>query len=231
MPIPDSFVSRLGSLLDLGGPVVAILMVGSVLSLAVIMVKVFQFTRGGVGSRGRSEQAVRLFAEGRAREAYELAARGRNPAAEAVAQAISLVSARRLDKPAIEEQVARLATERLHDLQSGLRFLDAVAQLAPLLGLFGTVLGMIDAFKELQSAGNAVDPSVLAGGIWVALLTTAAGLAVAMPVSMILTWFETRIEHERIAIQTLTTDILSGSAPHTPSARDQALSGEALLAH
>ena len=64
------------------------------------------------------------------------------------------------------------------------------------MGLFGTVLGMITAFKDLQSAGNAVDPSILAGGIWVALLTTAVGLAVAMPVSVILTWFETRVENE-----------------------------------
>ena len=56
------------------------------------------------------------------------------------------------------------------------------------MGLFGTVLGMIDAFRALQAAGDAVDPSVLAGGIWVALLTTAAGLGVAMPTSLALTF-------------------------------------------
>ena len=72
-----------------------------------------------------------------------------------------------------------------------------MAQIAPLLGLFGTVLGMIDAFRALQSAGTAVDPTVLAGGIWVALLTTAAGLAVAMPTSLLLTWLESRTARER----------------------------------
>lgn len=68
---------------------------------------------------------------------------------------------------------------------------------------------MIEAFQALQGAGNAVDPSLLAGGIWVALLTTAVGLAVAMPVSLVLTWFETRLENERVAIETMTTSLLS----------------------
>tara|TARA_R110002020_G_scaffold58372_4_gene160061 strand:- start:24798 stop:25493 length:696 start_codon:yes stop_codon:yes gene_type:complete len=231
MPVTDTIVAQIGAFLDLGGPVVAILLVGSILSLAVILLKLFQFSRAGVGSRRRSEQAVALFAAGRPREAYDLASRGRNPTAETVAQAISLVMAKRLDKQAIEERLARVATERLHDLQSGFRFLDAVAQLAPLMGLFGTVLGMIEAFKKLQSAGNAVDPSILAGGIWVALLTTAVGLAVAMPVSVILTWFETRVENERIAIQTLTTDILSGAAPLSGATPSREIAGEPQLAH
>lgn len=53
---------------------------------------------------------------------------------------------------------------RFARLESGFRLLDSVAQLAPLLGLFGTVLGMISAFQALQAAGAQVDPSVLAGG-------------------------------------------------------------------
>jgi biopolymer transport protein ExbB len=50
-----------------------------------------------------------------------------------------------------------------------------------LLGLFGTVLGMVEAFRQLELAGSQVDPAVLSGGIWQALLTTAVGLAVAIP--------------------------------------------------
>jgi biopolymer transport protein ExbB len=66
---------------------------------------------------------------------------------------------------------------------------------------------MIDAFQSLQSAGSQVDPSLLAGGIWVALLTTAVGLAVAMPTAMVLSWLESRMDGERVfadtAIQTI----------------------------
>ncbi|MBC7283966.1 MotA/TolQ/ExbB proton channel family protein [Hoeflea sp.] len=230
MPPTSTIISTIGGFLQLGGPVVSILLAVSIMSLTVILLKTYQFSRAGVGSRRRSEQAVSLFASGRVCEAHDLAAQGRNPTSETVAQAISLVMSNRLDKHAIEERIARVATARLHELQSGFRFLDAVAQLSPLMGLFGTVLGMIEAFKNLQSAGDAVDPSILAGGIWVALLTTAVGLAVAMPVSLILTWFETRVENERIAIETLTTDILAGATPLVTAPLTRSRTAEAQLA-
>ena len=86
-------------------------------------------------------------------------------------------------------------------LEKGVRFLDNVTQFSPLLGLLGTVIGMIEAFQALQGAGSQVDPSALAGGIWVALLTTAAGLAVTMPTGMALSWFEDRIDAERLAAE------------------------------
>jgi len=105
------------------------------------------------------------------------------------------------------ERLAAEAEARFATLEGGFRALDSVAQLSPLLGLFGTVLGMIDAFQSLQSAGSQVDPSLLAGGIWVALLTTAVGLAVAMPTAMVLSWLESRMDGERVfadtAIQTI----------------------------
>lgn len=69
-----------------------------------------------------------------------------------------------------------------------------------------------------------MDPSLLAGGIWVALLTTACGLAVAMPVSLLLTWFETRIENERVAIETMTATVLSHAS--IEKAEEQATSAD-----
>lgn len=204
----DAFAA-LSDLVALGGPVVAILLAISIVSLAVILMKLWQFAVRHVGRRRRAEKAVDLWSRGRHQEAIALAEAGRSPAAAAVARAMRLVSERNLEKAQIEERLSRDALGALHDLQSGFRLLDAVAQMAPLLGLFGTVLGMIDAFRQLQTAGNAVDPSILAGGIWVALLTTAAGLAVAMPVSLVLTWLESRVENERVAIETLTSDVLA----------------------
>lgn len=223
-------LDTVASLAELGGPVVAIIMVISAISLAVILLKIWQFFRMGVGRRARAEKAVALFEEGRPREAQALAKEGRSAAARAVALAIHYRTDRRADKAEIEERIARDVTERFHDLQSGFRFLDAVAQVAPLLGLFGTVLGMIDAFRQLQTAGNAVDPSILAGGIWVALLTTAAGLAVAMPVSLVLTWLETRIESERVAVETLTADVLGSRVAAKPESSVASGAGEAALA-
>ena len=62
--------------------------------------------------------------------------------------------------------------------------MDLAVTAAPLLGLLGTVLGMIEAFRQLEAAGTRVNPSLLAGGIWEALITTAAGLVVAIPASL-----------------------------------------------
>ncbi|MGB1092793.1 MAG: MotA/TolQ/ExbB proton channel family protein, partial [Oceanobacter sp.] len=75
-------------------------------------------------------------------------------------------------------------------------------------GLFGTVLGMIEAFKAMEAAGAQVDPSVLSGGIWQALLTTAYGLAVAIPVSLIHSLFERKTETQVQKAQDLVDQLL-----------------------
>lgn len=75
-----------------------------------------------------------------------------------------------------------LQAERLiGEAERHLSILHIIAQSAPLLGLLGTVTGMIQAFIRIQELGGQVNPSDLAGGIWQALITTAAGLMVAIP--------------------------------------------------
>lgn len=194
--------------LELGGPVVALLAALSVVALAVVILKLAQFWLERVGRPGRAEAAVRLWGHGRHREAWQALGDIRSASEEAVAIALQAGEAGTVDKALVEEEIARAATRRLHGFNRGMKALDAIAQIAPLLGLFGTVLGMIEAFQKLQEAGNAVDPSLLAGGIWVALLTTAAGLAVAMPVSLVVTFLESRIEDEKVAIETLASAVL-----------------------
>lgn len=107
---------------------------------------------------------------------------------------------------------------RFAKLERGFRLLDSVAQLAPLLGLFGTVLGMIEAFRALQDAGSQVDPSILAGGIWVALLTTAVGLVVAMPTALVLSWLEQRMETERVIADKAILTVLHPGQNAAPAA-------------
>jgi len=77
------------------------------------------------------------------------------------------------------------------------------------LGLLGTVLGMIAAFQTLQEAGSRADPAALAGGIWEALLTTAAGMAVAIPASMALAWFESVADRAQDDMEDAATRILT----------------------
>lgn len=202
-------------LISAGGPVVALIACLSVIAGALVIVKLIQFLREGVGRSGKANKAVSLWRSGKTAEALRAIKSPKTASEECVAIAMQLSAAGKLSRAEIEDEVARRATARLHHQQWGLKALDAIGQVAPLLGLFGTVLGMIEAFQNLQSAGNSVDPSMLAGGIWVALLTTAAGLAVAMPVSLLLTFFETRIDHERVAIETLSAGVLLSFAQGT----------------
>jgi biopolymer transport protein ExbB len=220
--MPVSFPDRLTALLDLGGPVVALLLALSVIVLAVLLYKLWQYRALGVGRHAAIERAVTLRDSGAAARAMqELAASPSHlaPVLRAAAEA----------PPAARSRLAAMAEARLADVERGFRLLDAIAQVAPLLGLFGTVLGMIDAFRALQEAGQAVDPAALAGGIWVALLTTAAGLAVAMPTSLALTWFESRAARERAMVDAALEALLHPMKAATD--RAEALGMEGGLAH
>ena len=81
----------------------------------------------------------------------------------------------------IEEQIDSLKNKEFKKIYAFLPSLEVISQVSPLVGLLGTVIGMIDSFNELELGGSLVDPSILAGGIWTALLTTAMGLIVAIP--------------------------------------------------
>lgn len=176
---------------EVGGPVVVVLMVVAVLTLAVVVYKIWQFWMAGVGRHRALSQAVAAWDNGDRRGAHDALSRSTSYLAPVIDMAISS----RVDGA---DRLQAEAETRFAQLERGFRMLDSVAQLAPLLGLFGTVLGMIEAFQSLQSAGAQVDPSILAGGIWVALLTTAVGLVVAMPTALVLSWLEGRMDAERV---------------------------------
>lgn len=78
------------------------------------------------------------------------------------------------------EAVEAVGRQRLYELEKGLGTLATLAAATPLLGFLGTVTGMIRAFMQIQKLGGNVNANVLAGGIWEALVTTAAGLAVGI---------------------------------------------------
>ncbi len=85
------------------------------------------------------------------------------------------------------------ASEELVKLESGMGVISSVGAIAPMLGFFGTVLGMIKAFMQIEVLGGGVNPSRLAGGIWEALVTTAAGLAVGILFLIVYNSFTDRV--------------------------------------
>ena len=216
-----------GTLLDLGGPVVAILLLISVAALAVIVAKLIQFSMVRVGRHGTVRLAVMRWRQGDRAKAIQFLAKDRSLAASlagAAMESLQTLHSHELDteerntsEERLREEISARAADRLFRLASWIRALDLVTQIAPLLGLFGTVLGMIEAFQALQASGASADPAALAGGIWVALLTTACGLAVAIPVSVAVTWFEARLESERAALEILLTSIFTATVQTPPA--------------
>jgi len=77
---------------------------------------------------------------------------------------------------------------------ANLHIIELVGRIAPLLGLLGTVLGLVDAFMEVSEVKSAIDPSLLAGGIWEALLTTVAGMVIAIPAMVSHHFLEHRVQ-------------------------------------
>ncbi len=212
---------------DLGGPVVAVLLAVSVFTTALILYKTWQYSVAGVGRHKALSRGVDALDEGRTEQAVGHLRKSRSYLRPVIEMAMTHGAQDAL----IRERADAEAEVRFAKLERGLNLLDTIAQLAPLLGLFGTVLGMIEAFQKLQNAGDSVDPSLLAGGIWVALLTTAAGLAVAMPTSLILSWFEARMRAERVFANTALRRVCApaGAAEQAQRAAVYDISAEAAV--
>jgi len=86
----------------------------------------------------------------------------------------------------LDSVASRCGSAELVSMERGFRTLSILGHTAPLLGLLGTIIGMIKAFMVIEMAGGRVDSQALAGGIWEAMLTTGVGLAVAVPILLLL---------------------------------------------
>lgn len=208
-----------GQLINAGGPVVVVLLGMSVLALTVTIAKLWQFVYLDLNQLRTVRHVLELHLEGKSTQALTVARRCRNPAAAVLAQAIR-GQCHHLPTAMVREEVERASHALVSSLRTNLRLLEVTASLAPLLGLLGTVLGMIEAFQQIAQAENAINPSTLSGGIWEALLTTAAGLSVAIPVVVVHNWLEGRVEHFThglidVTTRVFTTDLsgLSGDLP------------------
>lgn len=151
--------------------------------------------------------------------ALELCERNRSHVAEVFAAAV-----KKWGRPAVEvEQAIIDAGERVtNNLRKYLRVLNGVSTISPLLGLLGTVLGMIRAFNAIATADAMGRPELLAGGISQALLTTAAGLSVAIPALIAHLYFSGRVDQLIVTIDALGQKIVGVISADAQSARRSA---------
>ena len=196
-------------LLELGGSVMLVLMVLSIIGTTVIITKLCQFYSIELFKRS----PARIILDNVANQpdqniSYHLE-KSRHPVSGVALCILNELKQPKSDPSLGEKEAIRVGNQKLSQMESGLWLLELIATISPLLGLFGTVLGMVDAFYMLQESGSNADPSNLSGGIWQALLTTAAGLIVAIPALVSLKCFErlksvTSDEMENIASVLLT---------------------------
>ena len=203
----NEMIEMIRGALNTGGPALWAIAGLSVITLAVIAWKLWRLLLSGVWSRRRAEAGVAAVLAGRD---STLAPASRNLHIRFVAGTIAALS---LPAAVGREEVTRLAQRELGALRTGLRPLELIVTIAPLIGLLGTVLGMIEAFQALETSGGQADPAVLAGGIWEALLTTAAGMAVAIPAAVALSWFEGITETVQTQMEDAATRLFIGAAP------------------
>jgi biopolymer transport protein ExbB len=227
VPALDSSASFLGLiepialLLRRGGWVMVPLLVFSCVGTAIFLAKLLQFARQRIWSRAFLPELLALVRAGETGRALDCLRATPGPVARVLAIALEERERTDLSPDALREEVQRAGDAELGALESGLRGLEVIGTLAPLLGLLGTVLGMIRAFMRLEEAGAQVDPGLLSGGIWEALLTTAVGLTVAIPAMAALAWLESQVDGVRRTLGDAVTRVLNAPDRPAPDARER----------
>ena len=190
------FIAGISSFYAYVGPVGVILLMLSLYSLTLIIQKALIFWNARLGRTTVFEEALDRFEASGPDGAIETLGEDGHPISDMLRTGVELARAGEA-RSMIEANVRAVASEWMARLSDHNRMLELIGLIAPLFGLLGTILGMITAFQALQTSGAQADPSVLAGGIWEALLTTAFGLAVAIPAIVAFNLSENRIERLR----------------------------------
>lgn len=203
-------------LLIAGGWVMWPLMACSAVALAIILERFWTLRRRAVLPPGLGQEVREWAAQHKLDPAHVEALRGTSPLGELLAAALEV---RHRPRDIIKERVEDIGRHVVHQMERFLNTLGTIAGIAPLLGLLGTVIGMIRMFLSILEHGVG-DVTQLAGGIGQALITTAAGLVVAIPALMFYRYFRGRVieyvvEMEKQAMALL--DTLDAGAVHHPS--------------
>jgi biopolymer transport protein ExbB len=169
-----------------GGPIMWPILLCSVAALAITINKAWQYFRV-------RRDIVRPLQDIRDRGSIFLA-----PLLTAVQQGLD------------DRQISLVGSRELSNLETGLGSLNLIAVIAPLLGLTGTVTGMIKAFQVIAAMGTNVDPALLAAGIWEALITTAAGLFVGIPTHVAAHYLDRSLDEVALRMKEITLELREG---------------------
>lgn len=188
---PDlPWTQDLANLWNDGGWMMWFLGAAALVGLIVIVWKLFDLSVKGARTKKFLREVDELIAQRKINEALTLARDSNTPAGRILAAGLERHNE---GTDRVMKAIENVGLIEMASLESGLVWLATVSNVAPLLGFLGTVIGMIEAFQAIEAAGE-VEATLVAGGIKVALITTAAGLAIAIPVNIAHNYFVTKID-------------------------------------
>ncbi|MEM9492261.1 MAG: MotA/TolQ/ExbB proton channel family protein [Myxococcota bacterium] len=201
----------LGQLLAEGGWPMGPIYLCSVATTVVVLYKWSQYRAARLGDMSWLERVLEPLRRGNLDRAHSDARAETHPAARAIAAALQM-SEHRPDR--VSAEAARVGGLELQRFERHLGVLSFIAQVAPLLGLLGTVVGMVSLFFDLEQSPRAAgDISVLSSGMWTALLTTAAGLVVAVAALAGHSYLAARTDALRLCMTDAIEQVLSAAPP------------------
>ncbi len=174
-----------------GGPLMVPIGLCSIVALAFVIERTLRLREGELGSRRYAKRISDALASGGATEALEVCQKEEKPLGRVLSAGLRRFPAPRVE---VEKAVEDAGAREVKRLSANLRPLVVCGVVAPLLGLLGTVWGIILAFAEISQSHALGRPGMLANGIYQALITTAAGLVVAIPTQTAYFWFRGRID-------------------------------------
>ncbi len=161
-----------------------------VFGIAIALERLYTLSQAAIDASGFFQQLEEALRSGGAKQAAQLCSETRGPVASVIHAGL-LRMHRGVDN--VEKAIENAGAVQMAFLERGMVWLSTVANLAPMVGFLGTVSGMIGAFQAIKIAGD-VEPSLVAGGISEALITTAAGLVVGIIAQFCYNFFASRID-------------------------------------
>jgi len=192
-----------------GGPVMYPIILCSIIALAIVVERVLHLYRARIDTKKFMDEIANKLKRNKIMEAIEMCENTPGPIAHILKAGIL-----KHDRPKeeIKEAIEEAALYEVPRLEKNLPILSTVAHITPLLGLLGTVCGMVRAFQVIQEKStslNPVSPGDLAGGIWQALITTVAGLSVAIPAYVAYNYLVNKADGFALDMERSATDLIN----------------------
>jgi biopolymer transport protein ExbB len=196
-----------------GGWAMVPILICSAVALAIVLERCWTLRRKSVLPPGLIDEVREWARSGQLQASHLTALSNGSPLGELLASALAV---RNQSREIIKERIEDTGRHVVHRMERYLNTLGTIALIGPLLGLFGTVIGLIRMFMEVM-AGGIGDPAKMAGGIGEALICTASGLTVAIPAYVLHRYFRSRVAGYCVAMEKEATALLDDLTLHAPA--------------